>query len=65
MQMLLVTLYMPPFIILSAKPLNPNWINDELSGTRYADIKEWIGQELFHFLLLHNFLENVVARRPL
>ena len=39
-----------PFIIFAAKQLNPNWMKDELPGTRYAvSDNGWIDQDLFHF----------------
>ena len=56
----------PPFIIFAAKQLNPNWMKDELAGTRYAvSDNGWIDQDLFHFWLTEHFLENAVASRPL
>ena len=39
---------LPPFIIFAAKQLNPLWMSDEVSGSRYAvSNKGWIDQNLF------------------
>ena len=55
-----------PLIIFAAKQLNPNWMKDELAGTRYAvSDNGWIDQDLFHFGLTDHFLQNAVASRPL
>ena len=48
----------PPFITFAAKQLNPNWMIDELAGTRYAvSDNDWIDQDHFHFRLFGSACE--------
>ena len=56
----------PPFIIFSAKQLNPLWMRDEIAGSRFAvSDKGWTDKELFFFWLKDHFLPNSVSFRPL
>ena len=55
-----------PFIIFTAKQINPRWRTDEVPGTRYAvSDNGWVDQELFHHWLDEHFLSNATPHRPL
>ena len=57
---------LPPFIIFAAKQLNPFWMSDEVSGSRYAvSNKGWIDQDLFFHWMQEYFITNAVSHRPL